>query len=120
MTWIEWNGSQVLDKFTEECSEAMEAAGHVMSEQVLQEIPHDTGYLSESVQVRIDPDNPLTVHVAAGGGGSSGFPVVPYAVKWHEQEANFQKGRKSQYILDPLKQVMPKAMIFELGKKGLK
>lgn len=120
MSWKNWNGKQVIKQFRAECSDAMARAGQTMKTQVLQEIPHDEGVLQDTVVSMIDPANDLTVVVAAGGGGVSGMPEVPYAVKWHEVEANFQKGRKSQYIRDPLKQVMPRAIKEELQKKGLK
>lgn len=118
--WKNWNGKQVIKEFRKECSDAMYKAGQTMKTQVLQEIPHDEGTLQDTVKSMLDPDNDLTVIVAAGGGGASGMAKIPYAVKWHEVEANFQKGRKSQYIRDPLKQVMPKAIKEELTKKGLR
>ncbi len=120
MSWKNWNGSKVIKEFRNECSDAMFKAGQTMKTQVLQEIPHDEGTLQDTVVSMLDPANNLTVVVGAGGGGASGMPEVPYAVKWHENEANFQKGRKSQYIRDPLKQVMPKAIKRELELKGLK
>lgn len=120
MSWKNWNGNQVIKQFRAECSDAMLKAGERMKTQVLQEIPHDEGTLQDTVVAIKDPANDLTVVVAAGGGGASGMPEVPYAIKWHENEANFQKGRKSQYIRDPLKKVMPKAIIEELQKKGLR
>lgn len=120
MSWKNWNGKQVIKQFRAECSDAMLKAGQRMEVQVLQEIPHDEGGLQDTVLTMLDPSDNLTVVVAAGGGGASGMPEVPYAVKWHENDANFQKGRKSQYIRDPLKQVMPKAINEELKKKGLK
>lgn len=120
MSWKEWNGEQVIKQFRSECSDAMLKAGQRMQNQVLQEIPHDEGTLQDTVVALLDPEDDLTVIVAAGGGGASGMPEVPYAIKWHEVEANFQKGRKSQYVRDPLKQVMPRAIHEELQKKGLK
>lgn len=118
--WKNWNGKQVIKDHRKGCSDALYLAGQRMANQVLQEIPHDEGSLQDTVMVKLDPANDLTVVIAAGGGGASGMPEIPYAIKWHENDANFQKGRKSQYIRDPLKQVMPKALREELQKKGLK
>lgn len=120
MSWAKWNGAKVIKEFRKECSDAMLKAGQRMEVQVLQEIPHDEGTLQDTVTTMLDPANDLTVVVAAGGGGASGMPEVPYAIKWHENNANFQKGRKNNYIRDPLKQVMPKAIREELTKKGLR
>lgn len=120
MSWKNWNGARVIKEFRAECSDAMLRAGETMKTQVLQEIPHDEGTLQDTVITMLDPANDLTVIVAAGGGGASGMPEVPYAIKWHETDANFQKGRKSQYIRDPLKNVLPRAIKHELEMKGLK
>lgn len=118
--WKNWNGSEVIDKFRATCSGAMLDAGGEMKTEVLQQIPHDEGQLQDTVIHMLDPADNLTVIVAAGGGGASGMPEVPYAVKWHETVANFQKGRKSQYVRDPLKQTMPKAIKRQLKKRGLR
>lgn len=118
--WKEWNGRDVIKKFRSECSDAMYKAGQTMKTQVVKEIPLDEGTQQDTVISMIDPSDELTVVVAAGGGGASGMPQLPYTVKQHETEMNYQHGRKSQFIRDPLKQVMPKAIKHELGLKGLK
>lgn len=120
MSWKNWNGKTVLRDFRKEASEALMGAGEATKAQVLQEIPHDEGTLSQTVVVMKDPQNDLRIYLAAGGGGVSGFPVVPYAVKWHFVEANFQKGRKRYYISDPMKQVFPRALKSALRARGLK
>lgn len=119
MSWKKWNGAKVIKEFRGECSDALYKAGQTMKTQVLREIPHDEGTLQDTVVSMIDPADDLMLVVAAGGGGLSGMPEVPYAIRWHENDANFQKGRKSQYIRDPLKQVLPREVLRELKLKGL-
>ena len=78
------------------------AAQSIKSE-VLQEVPHDEGILSSTVDVFVNPNNKMEVVISAGGGNGSGMPAVPYAIRWHENPANFQKGRKHNYVRDPVK-----------------
>jgi hypothetical protein len=90
----------------------MEAIGGVTDQQV----PHDEGTLQESKTILKDPNNHLHVQLGYGGGGNSGFPRVPYAQKWHEIPANFQKGRKHNYVRDPLKSHGKKFVKKEIAK----
>ena len=102
MTWTKWNGT-ILEKRVENAIE--KGIDHTLNQihsQSLQEVPHDEGYLSQSIITRAKGKEGF---ISAGGGGGTGFPRVPYAVKWHEKSANFQKGRKKNYIRDPLNQV---------------
>lgn len=78
--------------------EATEAIGAISDQQV----PHDEGYLMRSKTLKANPRNKLEVAISYGGGSGTGYPRVPYAVKWHENDANFQKGRKSNYLRDPV------------------
>lgn len=70
---------------------------------ILQEVPHDEGTLEGTVGVFVNPNNKMEVAVSAGGGNGTGMPMVPYAIRWHEDPANFQKGRKHNYVRDPVK-----------------
>jgi hypothetical protein len=103
MSWKNWKGKKITAKAEEKLSQglyqAMEAIGGVSDQQV----PHDEGTLQESKTILVDPQNSLHVQIGYGGGGNSGFPRVPYAQKWHEVDANFQKGRKKNYLRDPVK-----------------
>lgn len=83
-----------------------------------QQVPHDEGTLQQTVTVMANPTNKLEVKIGYGGGGMSGFPIVPYAVKWHENPANFQKGRKHNYLRDPLNMIAPAKYRINL-KKGI-
>jgi len=91
---------------------AAEATGEVADQQ----IPLDTGHLKSS---KVIDGEDMTVVISYGYGGTTGKTKVPYAVRWHENRANFQHGRKKNYLRDPLKTVAPvalrKAIIKEVG-----
>lgn len=78
-------------------------AAQSIKSDVLQEVPHDEGTLSASVGVFRNPSDKMEVVISAGGGNGTGLPAVPYAIRWHENPANFQKGRKHNYVRDPVK-----------------
>jgi hypothetical protein len=120
MSWKKWRGKQVEKEFNKAASEAVENAIRATGEVSDQQVPHDTGELSQSKFISVDPNNELKVWIGYGGGGNTGIPEVPYAAWWHENPANFQKGRKSQYLRDPVKTHLPKYLITELKKLGLK
>lgn len=116
MGWTSWHGKRITrqteDAFSDALFKAMEAVGGISDQQV----PHDEGTLQESKTIMKDPNDKLTVYIGYGGGGNSGFPEVPYAKKWHEIPANFQKGRKHNYLRDPIKSNGVKFVIKELNK----
>lgn len=111
MSWTFFRGAELLARVDFACDKGTEDASQAIKGQVLQEVPHDEGFLSESVIIVDDPTDSKRKLLTAGGGSGTGFPKVPYAYKWHENRANFQKGRKSKYVYDPLFQVGPKALI---------
>ena len=102
--WTQWNGGKIVGMLESELAEAnidaLEAIGEISDQQV----PHDEGTLMKSKTIMQDPNNRLTAYLAYGGGGASGFPEVPYARKHHEVPANFGKGRKHNYLRDPMNQ----------------
>jgi len=110
MSWSKWNGANLLINTRVAISKAVEDTGYVVKGVVLQQIPHDEGTLSQSVDVTQNPNSELNYVIHAGGGPGTGFPMVPYAFRWHENEANFQKGRKSKYVRDPLFMQGPPAL----------
>ena len=117
--WKVWHGKRVQQQVrraaTEATRKAVEAAGMVMDQQV----PHDEGILQGSKTIKVD-DASGKVAIGYGGGPGTGHPLVPYALKWHETPANFQKGRKHNYVRDPARSELPRNMMFELRKTGMK
>lgn len=120
MSWKEWNGKQVEREFEKAASKAVENAVQATGEVSDKQAPHDTGELLQSKFVAVDPNNKLKVWIGYGGSGNTGIPLVPYAAWWHENPANFQKGRKHNYLRDPVKTHLPKYLIRELKKIGLR
>ena len=108
MSWTEWNGRQLERKVTSLVSQANKMTGDAIHAEANQQVPHDEGTLQDSGVVLKDPSNPTIVYIGYGGGGASGRPEVPYAKKWHEAPANFQKGRKHNYLADPVRQIGPR------------
>jgi hypothetical protein len=114
MSWTFFRGVELLARVEMGCDSGTEESSQAIKGQSLQEVPHDEGTLSESIEVIDDPTDKTRKLVTAGGGPGTGFIRVPYAFKWHENRANFQKGRKSKYVYDPLFQVGPKALMKSL------
>ena len=110
MSWSKWNGTNLLINTRTAISKAVEDAAEVVKGVALQQVPHDEGTLSQSIDVTQNPNSELNYVIHAGGGPGTGFPRVPYAFRWHENPANFQKGRKSKYIRDPLFMQGPPAL----------
>jgi hypothetical protein len=102
MSWTKWNGN-VLIRMTNHAInksllETAEAIGAIADQQV----PHDEGMLQQSKTIKVNPADLSEVSISYGGGTGTGFPRIPYAVKWHETQANFQKNRKWKYLRDPV------------------
>lgn len=57
-----------------------------------EQVPLDSGALKASCVVDVNAD---------GSQGTVSYDT-PYAVRWHENDANFQRGRKKKYLEDPL------------------
>lgn len=113
MSWIRWNGNGAASHLRGQMSQALVAAGEALKAEVNKVVPLDEGTLQASVMevpVIKNPDNDLEVLVTAGGGEGTGFPRVPYARRWHEHDANFQHGRKSNYLRGPLMEKGPAIM----------
>lgn len=100
--WKSFHGARLIqrteDAIAEGVMNATESIGMISDQQV----PHDEGTLQGSKFIKANPKNKLEVAISYGGGSGTGMPVVPYAFKWHEQDANFQKGRKRNYLRDPV------------------
>ena len=107
MGWTRFRGQELIQRTESAMAtglmNAVEAIGAISDQQV----PHDEGVLQGSKTIKANPRDKLDVAISYGGGSGTGHPRVPYAVKWHETPANFQKGRKSNYLRDPVFQQGP-------------
>lgn len=81
-----------VQKQVKTCGRASTWAGldYLLTESRKQ-VPLDQGTLLMSGYVDVNDD---------GTQGVIGYDT-PYAVRWHEEHANFQRGRKNKYLEDP-------------------
>jgi len=107
MGWRRWNGEQLKVLVNYAKREAVRKTCHTILEAAEQEVPHDEGTLMRSGEVLMAPEGSAEGAIVFGGGVGTGQPVIPYAIRWHETEANFQKGRKRFYLKDPLNKLGP-------------
>ena len=77
-------------------------AGEVLLEESRQQVPLDSGELMESGTVESDGES---VSVSYN---------TPYAIRWHEEQANFQHGRKNKYLEDPANDPAVKARMMDI------
>jgi hypothetical protein len=102
MAWRNWQGTQIKNKIMRANFEAAQKALEVVGEQSDQEVPHRDGILMRSKHIRVELVGSKVIGIISyGGGPGTGHTKVPYAIRWHETPANFQKGRKSNYLRDP-------------------
>jgi|SRR5690625_5111579 len=118
MSWKSWRGDILLRNTRREMGRALLAAGEATLAESHKQVPLDEATLQNSGIVKADPANPMNVVISYGGGPGTGFPRIPYAVKWHETPANFQHGRKHNYLRDPLKAFTPGAVTKALQRAG--
>lgn len=104
MAWRNWRGRQVINIAESRLSQAVEDTLNEVLTGARGEVPLDEGTLEHSGRVIMQPGKPSGC-VCYGGGSGTGFPVIPYAIRWHERQANFQHGRKRNYLRDPFNRI---------------
>lgn len=118
MSWKIWHGRRVINEFSQivgdAVQDAVEATGDYADNN---EVPHDKGDLVRSKHIE---RKGAVTWIGYGGGGISGKPIVPYARRWHWEKANFQKGRKFRYLIDPMRKKYPNFLKRAVQKRGLK
>lgn len=120
MSWKSWHGDKVIRDFEQACKESLENAAEATGSYIdSSTVPHDEGILQGSKTIRLDP-NDIRVWMGYGGGGISGKPKIPYARKWHETPANFQKGRTHNYLRAPWNTKFPQNLKQNLQRFGLR
>ena len=73
-----------------------------------EQVPLDSGMLKASCVVDVNAD---------GSQGTVSYDT-PYAVRWHETNANFQRGRKMKYLEDPLNDPSVQSAMMDLAKSA--
>jgi hypothetical protein len=98
--------------------EAVLETAHIVLAATKQEVPLDEGTLSRSGIVIAAPGGAPAAAIVYGGGPGTGHPLVAYAKHWHENDANFQHGRKSQYLRDPFNRLAARVLQDKLQAAG--
>lgn len=120
--WTKWEGDRLIREMQNAHTQSAMDAAHVVLEQAKNQVPHDEGTLQRSgMVIPVSDGKRLGFAITFGGGPGTGHPIVPYAVRWHEKRANFQKGRKHRYLVDPFNRYAATAyqQSFQLRGKGL-
>lgn len=108
--WKMWRGSELMRLI----DQGARTGVYMTIEEVIGEsksqVPLDEGTLRDTGVAVMDPSGKPAGCATFGGGPGTGHPVVPYAIRWHEQNANFQHGRKRFYLRDPLNKIVKKKL----------
>lgn len=86
---VEWDSGRVMAAIAQGGANGVRDCANLLLDEARKQVPIDTGALSRSGMVDSD-----------GLQATVSFDT-PYAVRWHEQAANFQRGRKNKYLEDP-------------------
>jgi hypothetical protein len=119
MAWENWRGDELMRLLNDGAVKAVSKTGEVILAAGKTEVAHDEGTLESTGIVVMAANNIPACVVTFGGGPGTGFPIVPYAIKWHEKQANFQRGRKWKYLRDPVNRLaestLQAALLHEMG-----
>ena len=103
-----WDGSKVLNEVSKKAERAVRAAANYVLDESRKQVPIDTGALSRSGAV------------SSEGNIAAVSYDTPYAIRWHEQQANFQRGRKNKYLEDPINDGAVRVKIMNYLQKEMK
>jgi len=112
--WNQWNGDNINTLVENACVRAVDKTGHVILTAAKQQVPLDEGFLLRSGIVIIKHKKIPIAIISFGGGPGTGHPKIPYALRWHETQANFQHGRKWKYLKDPYSRLGARTLILAL------
>lgn len=102
MSWKTFHGQRLIQRTEKAIAKGVDNATEAIGSISDQQVPHDEGLLEGSKTIKANPRDKMEFAISYGGGVGTGHPRVPYAIKWHETSANFQKGRKRNYLRDPV------------------
>lgn len=104
--WKRWRGEEVENILNEICEQAITETLNSVGNTTDSIIPLDEGPLMNSRYEETKSTKTKNQGVLSYGGGSgTGKPRLPYAIRWHEENANFQRGRQSNYLRGPFKRI---------------
>lgn len=119
MPWQNWRGNELINLIGNAAVNAVKKTGEIVIEAGKREVPLDEGILQHTGIVVMAANNLPACCATFGGGPGTGFPVIPYAIRWHEEQANFQHGRKRFYLRDPFNRLaertLQNALLQEMG-----
>jgi hypothetical protein len=118
MGWKKWRGPEVKIKMQEGSRQAVRNTGAVVYNASQAEVPLRDGFLLRSGKVFMAPGGRPEGCISYGGGEGTGMPRIPYARRWHENSANFQRGRKNRYLADPFNRLARSTLMKELEREG--
>lgn len=87
---IKWDDSRSRALLKASGERGLYAAAQVIAAESSKQVPLDQATLLRSQAVSVDGDTAAISY------------DTPYAVRWHEEDANFQRGRKKKYLEDPI------------------
>ena len=116
--WKTWRGPEVTVKMDGATREAVHNTGAVILAAANNEVPLRDAFLLRSGKVFMAPGGRPEGCVSFGGGDGTGIARVPYAIRWHENNANFQRGRKMRYLADPFNRLAGPTLAKELETQG--
>jgi hypothetical protein len=100
--WTRWNGDQCLNEIVGALELGINDWLELVKTVSQTEVPLDEGTLLHSCYIKTNLSNTkVKGSISYGGGAGTGIPKVPYAIRWHFEDANFQHGRKKNYLKDP-------------------
>lgn len=105
-----WNGQDVKKKANKAALLAVEDGLEFLLGESNKDIPHDEGTLQNSGDVDVEAKGSKVEGVVSYD--------TPYARRWHEERANFQKGRKHKYLEDALNNNQSEIVNFIANKLG--
>lgn len=106
---VEWNVDIALAALKNGSRKGTWSALDVLARHSKEQVPLDSGALKASCAVDVSPD---------GMQGTVSYDT-PYACRWHEEDANFQRGRKKKYLEDPMNDGAVQSEMLEALKHAL-
>lgn len=110
MGWTTWRGDELKNLIVDIGLSATKKSADEVLKLAHTQVPLKEGTLQKSGKVVMAPGRLPIAIITYGGGVGTGYPIVPYAVRWHENNANFQKGRKMRYLADPFNMLLPRVL----------
>ena len=104
--WKVWKGEEVKNIMNEICEQSIKETLNSIGNTTDSIIPLDEGPLMNSRFVKTKRTKLQNQgYLSYGGGSGTGKPKLPYAIRWHENNANFQHGRQSNYLRGPFNRI---------------